>query len=68
MKQFFVFLSAAITALLLSCTAYADSISAQSAVYEFSEKSGYEISTAEPINTTEQALLGTFFGRWRGCA
>ena len=60
MKRIFVFLSSVITALLLSCAVYADSISPQSAVYEFSEKSGYEISTAVPINTPEQALLGTF--------
>ena len=60
MKRIFVFLSAVIIALLLSCMAYADSISTQSAVYEFSEKSGYEISAAEPIDTPEQALLGTF--------
>ena len=60
MKRIFMILSAAIIALLLSCAAYADSISPQSAVYEFSEKSGYEFSNAEPIDTTEQALLGTF--------
>ena len=60
MKRIFVFLSAVITALLLSCAAYADSIFPQSAVYEFSEKSGYEIPASESINTPEQALLGTF--------
>lgn len=60
MKRIFVFLSAVIIALLLPCAAYADSISPQSAVYEFSEKSGYEISSAVPINTPEQALLGEF--------
>ena len=59
MKRIFVFLSAVIIALLLSCAVYADSISPQSAVYEFSEKSGYEILSAEPIDTPEQALLGT---------